>query len=554
MKEHLKKHYTIYILIGLVILTCLWLLPKGLSYSHDIEYHYSRINGLVNTIRNGDFIALIHDMLSGYGYANGLFYSNFFFYIPATLCLIGMGTVDAYKIFTVLINITTVVTSYYCFKSILKDNKTTLFTTIVYNLSLYRVMVLIVRGACGELLALAFIPLVILGLYEIIYRDYKKWYIFTIGFVLLLLSHLITTIIMGILCVIIILINYKRFLKEKDRIKYLLLSGIVGVLVDAFFLFPIIEQFINKTVNIFVVGSAKTMLHEYSVGIFEFFLPIAYSQKTLHLKNIGYGTAILLLIPIIFRSGKVKDKDDYSFAKILLIISLVLIFMSTSLFPWKLFDNYLSFIQFPWRLLIYPSTFIPLSLGIWLNNSKVKKNTQIARFLNFIILAGISIMIFMLLAYSFVYSFISPRKDVFREKIGLGEYLPAGIDVNSSFIGEPSAGSLDIDPYYETNNNDLKYIVNRKGKDIRIEYSNNNMKDTYLEIPVFNYLGYKADGAEFTDGNYHRMKLLLDNKESGEIHIYYDMTTVQKASYVLSAITIIGIGCTLIIVKKKKKK
>ena len=286
MIEHLKKHYTIYILIGLVILTSLWLIPKGLSYSHDIEYHYTRLNGLVNTIRNGDFIASIHDMLNGYGYANGLFYSNFFFYLPAALCLLGMSTVNAYKVFMIIINILTVCTSYYCFKSLLKEEKTTLFATIIYNISLYRIMVLIVRGACGELLAFAFMPLIILGLYEIIFRDYKKWYLFTIGFVFLLLSHLITTIIMGIISLIIILICYKRFLKEKDRIKYLLLSGIVGILVDSFFLFPIIEQFINKTVNIFVVGSEITKLHDFAVTIFEFFLPLPYSQNVIHLKNL----------------------------------------------------------------------------------------------------------------------------------------------------------------------------------------------------------------------------------------------------------------------------
>jgi hypothetical protein len=549
-----EKKYTIIILVTLVVLCSLWLLPKGLPYSHDIEYHYTRLLGLTETIKNGDFIALIHDMLSGYGYANGLFYSNFFFYIPALFNLIGLSAVDSYKLFTILINIATVLSSYFCFKRIIKDRRVVLFSTIVYTISTYRIMGLIVRGACGELLALIFIPIILLGLYEIIYRDYKKWYLFSIGFIFLLLSHLISSVLMGLFSVIIILINYKRFIKEKERIKYLLLSGLVGVLVDSFFLFPLIEQFIHKTVNIFAVGSSKTMPYDYAVSLFEFFLPIPYSQDTIHLKNIGYGILALLIIPFVYRKEKTKKSDESSYAKILLIISLILILITTNLFPWKQLSNELSFIQFPWRLLFYSSSFLPLALGIYLDFLFTKKNIKEKSILKAFVMCGIGILVLCTLAYNAVYAVIMPRKDSFRKKIGLGEYLPAGVDINSEFIGEPCEGDLELDEYYDTNNTSLEYEVTRKGKDIHINYKNNNMKDTYLEIPVFNYLGYKVDGAKLSDGNYHRIKLLLNNNESGEIHIYYAMTKVQKASYVISFVSIIGITGTIIILKKKKNK
>ena len=549
-----EKNITIIVLISLVVLCSLWLIPNGMPYSHDVEYHTSRILGLTNTIRNGDFLALIHDMLSGYGYANGLFYSNFFFYIPTFLCLLGMSTLNAYKIFTILINIATALTSYFCFKSIIKDNKSTLIATIAYNLSVYRIMSLIVRGACGELLAMIFIPVILLGLYEIIYRDYKKWYLFTIGFVFLLLSHLITSVLMAVFSFIIIVINYKKFFKEKDRIKYLIISGVVGLLLGSFFIFPILEQFVHKSVNIFAVGSKITKLSKFAVGLFDFLLPLPYSVESIHLLNIGYGFIVLLGIPFLFRKEKVKKNDEYSFAKILLIISIVLVIMSTKLFPWNIFETSLSFIQFPWRLLLYSSTFFPISIGIYLSYYYSKKNNKRVKIINGICILGVFILVLTTLAYNFVFAFVCPRKNVFREKIGLGEYLPAGIDVDSSFIGEPDEGKLDLEVYYDSNNEELKYKINRKGKDIKIEYSGNK-EGTYLEIPVFNYLGYKAEGAKITDGNYHRMKLLLDNKESGTVHVYYGMTKVQKVSYAISFVSLVGVAIYsgIVIMKKKNK-
>ena len=50
-------------------------LNNRIFYAHDLPYHLNRIISIVENIKNGDFLSLIHSrLLNNLGYANGLFY------------------------------------------------------------------------------------------------------------------------------------------------------------------------------------------------------------------------------------------------------------------------------------------------------------------------------------------------------------------------------------------------------------------------------------------------------------------------------------------------
>ena len=74
----------------------------------------------------------------------------------------------SFKIFYILINIITAIIVYMCAKSIIKDKKVSLITTALYMFAGYRIIDIFVRGAMGEMLAFMVIPIIILGLYEIV--------------------------------------------------------------------------------------------------------------------------------------------------------------------------------------------------------------------------------------------------------------------------------------------------------------------------------------------------------------------------------------------------
>lgn len=534
MKDFLKKNWVFITLTLLVIINSGWLIFKGMPFQHDIEFHYSRIISLANTIKNGDFFALIHDAFYGYGYALGIFYGNLFFYIPSLLYIIGLPDILVFKLFYILINIGTVIITYFSMKGIIKNKKISVFITILYCLSEYRLIDVFVRGAVGEMLAFMVAPLIIYGIYEIIYGDCKKWYLFTIGFVLILLSHLISTVLMVIFCSIIILFNIKRFWNEKCRIKYLIISVIVGILLGAFFIFPILEQYLLSEISIFVDGSVY-----YPTGLSILNLVIPSKLFSYYL-----GVSIILLIPIrFFVKKKNIDKNDYkllSFSNYLFILGVIAWMFTSDIFPWKYLGNMFSFIQFPWRLLFIATLFLSFSIGIniYLLYKNGHKKIVDAVFKFIIIASLITIGL-----YSVQYGIRKNHYNTFTtNEIGNGEYLLSNTDLfelKNKVYG------------FNTNNDELIFDYSKKGTKVVINYSNNLTSDTYIEIPLFNYLGYDINSnLKVENGTNDFMKIYLED-ENGSFEIYYKGTSIQKISYIISFITGVSFIGFLIVSHRK---
>ena len=243
MKSILSKIFKNYIAIIAVIvglISVCYLVP-GIAHGHDLRFHLSRINGIAYGIKLGSWFNPIHyNFLAGYGYGTGLFYSNFFLYIPAILVALGMNLIEAYKIFLVIVTLLTSFIMYFTSCRIIKDKKISLIATCIYILMPYRTTDIVIRAAIGEILSFIFIPIIILGIYEIIYGDDKKWYIFSIGFAGLILSHILSTLIMAIICFFILIINFKRI--NYKKIQKIVNATILCLLVTAFFVGPLIEQ------------------------------------------------------------------------------------------------------------------------------------------------------------------------------------------------------------------------------------------------------------------------------------------------------------------------
>lgn len=427
-----------------------------------------------------------------------------------------------YKIFYILISIGTTYIAYYVSKKIIPNRKIALLTTILYTLSEYRLYDVFVRGAVGETLAFMIAPLVLLELYEIIYQDDNKWYLFSIGFVLLLLSHLITTILMAFFCVIIILVNYKRFLQQPRRFWHLLMSGVLGLLLGCFFFVPILEQYFCSNVSIFVNGSVYLPT---GTPIRELLLPKWFFSCYL-------GVSIIMLIPIrlFFHKKELDSQYDtlLSFSNLLTILGIISWLSVTNIFPWKYIGPAISFIQFPWRLFLFSTLFFSISIGINLCFLlKTNRKDIVKTIAWFIILVSVSVT----LLYSIQYGIRKNHYTTLSENdIGNGEYLLAGTS-----CCEPE----DLVQKVFTNNSDLIVNYKRVGTTMTVWYFNNLKEDTYVELPLYNYLGYQVDhNLEIIDGNSHLIRIYL-TEDSGTFQVSYRGTIIQKIAYLISFVSLL---------------
>lgn len=517
-----KKNIILFLIFVVVISSFTLFIIPNMSRGHDLAFHLSRISAIKDNLKLGIIGGSIYpNYLGGYGYGNPLFYPDIFLYIPAFLSYLGLSVITSYKIFLLLISFISALSMYICVKGICGNKKSAVISSVLYSFASYRLVDMFTRAALGETLAFAFAPLIIYGIYEIIEGDPKKYYILVIGMSGLILSHLISTYLIGIILVILCLINIKKFIGEKRRIGYLSLAALITILLTSFYIFPMLEQMLNGRFLFNNLDKTSKLL-ERSLPIWSIFIEFPYHV----LKEIwiptGIGIGFLLLIYYFVKNRKSSSK----FTKICFILSIILLISSTNLFPWNLFQGILSPIQFPWR--IYFLVVLLLSIGGGLLFSEIKIDLN-KIFINVFLVSLIPVVV-----VGIVNFFEFNIKEVGAYEISFGEYMPEEAD--KDYILNRGDVITSINP--------LDHSFERNGLKLEIEFSNNNGENS-LELPLLYYKGYQAVlNGELIDTYKTSNGLVgvdIDNVSSGTIYVYYRGTYIQSVSRLVSFITLLGI-------------
>lgn len=527
MKEKYKSIVVkVIIFLGLAILISIPYINSKEIFSHDISYHLNRIVSISEELKIGNVPIVIHSNLKdGFGYAGPLFYPEIFLYFPAILCVFGMNCFASYKIFIFLINLVTILIAYYSANIIFKNKKITWITTLLYATAFYRLSDIYIRGALGEVLALTFLPLIISGLYEIIWGENKKWWIVCFGLFGVINSHMLTFAMSAVLIVVICLFNIVRIFKEK-RFKNLVIAGVVSVLLSLSFAFPYLEQAsknkynVNEYTNIVIQETGET-LNE--------MLNISFNAKDAYK---GVGIIVIGLALTNLFSNK-KEEQNY-FVKQLLFVGIVLLIASSSKMPWNELCakvHAISTIQFVYRLNILSTVLLALTGGYGLYNLLENKNKVLTIVVTLIILLQYTLFIFTLDINEPNYS----ADEAFNlSPTGNSEYLPLGTKFTDKIVRNiATTDSIEF---------------TRRGSKIEFYY-NDTENPMIIHIPLVYYKGYKAyieedNGTKtelFISQDEYSKNIILNSDKiiTGNITVEYQITIVQKFSYVVTTITLI---------------
>lgn len=514
-----KKNIVLFLLVIVIISSITLFLIPNMSRGHDLAFHLSRISAIKDNLKLGIVGGYIYpNYLGGYGYGNGLFYPDLFLYIPAFFSYLGLSVITSYKLFLLLISFCSVGAMYICVKGISKNKKSALISSFIYGFASYRLIDMFTRAALGETLAFVFAPIIIYGMYEIIYGDYKKFYILTIGMSGLILSHLISTYLIGIVLVIMCLVNIKKLFKEKKRILYLVLAAFATVCLTAYFIFPMLEQMLSGKF-IFNNLDETSKLLERSLPIWSIFIEFPYHVLRKLWIPTGIGIGFIVLIYYYFKNFKNYDK----FTHFCFITAMIFLICATNIFPWNLFQNILSPIQFPWRFYFISVLLLSVGSGLMLSKSTKDINKR----------ATVLFILFLIpvITISTVNFFEKNIKEVGDYEISFGEYMPLSADKN--YILERKDVIATTYP--------LEHSFTRNGLELTINY-NNNQENNSLELPLLYYKGYKAMSNDKELNVYQTNNGLVGvdiNDEEGTIYVYYGGTKIQKLSKIVSIITMI---------------
>ena len=210
---------------------CMPLLWRGVYDGHDLFFHLNRIEGIANGLRNGQFPVRIHSStLLGYGYAAPEFYPELFLYFPALLRNLGVSLCACVRVFEACIHLATAVSCYLCVRGMMNSRRVAVGASVLYTLCIYRLVNVYTRATLGESLAMVFFPVVMLGLYEVLRRDEKKWPLLALGMTGVCMSHLLSTMFCVLFCAIAALASAGKLLARKRRILAVLAAAGVTAL------------------------------------------------------------------------------------------------------------------------------------------------------------------------------------------------------------------------------------------------------------------------------------------------------------------------------------
>ncbi|MEG0660359.1 MAG: hypothetical protein RR443_07310 [Anaerorhabdus sp.] len=536
-------------------------IPLVLSSLHntpyqDLVYHLNRIEGLSDAIKLGDFPYRIHPMeLNGYGQAEGIFYPELFLLFPAILRSMNMSLVLAYRIFVFVVNVLTVGIAYISFTNIFKSKFAGNIGTVVYTLAIYRLTALYVRSAVGEFLAIMFLPLVLWGIIEVFYRDKKKWYILVIGMTGLLQSHLITTELVGIICVVFGLINIKKMIR-KDVLVSLAKAIVFFVLINSWWLIPFVDLS-GSGVGAFARNSGiEEPIVRNLTQLFAWDYPLQAGGQM----PFSIGFLLLLgcigMIVVYYKDKSFRKTWEYKLVQYCLGFGLVSLWMATSFFPWEmlngieLVNKFASSLQFSWRLLTIASlcfSVITICFIHYLYTHKVLTTTK---------LVLCTLILFVVFASRIIVGYISDEIPVYAQRNYQADNNEPGYTLGGWYLPE------NTDTFYiyyrpmilQPNHLDVQMSnYARQGNKISFDFVNQSNSETFIELPIIYYNNYHATingiDVNLMKSENNLAQLDVTGYNTGSVYFSYK----EKDMYLFgNFISLAALICFIILIKKEE--
>lgn len=572
-KAEPAKRRIIFGLSTIFIASCYPLFVDFMIVGHDLPFHLLRIEGIYNGLLQGSFPVKIHPVWAqDHGYAVGVFYGDLALYFPALLRIMGFSIQAAYQWFVGACNLGTVLIAYFCFRKMFRSEKLGLWGSLLYTFSAYRLADVYTRAACGEYVALMFLPMVLCGFYLVFTTTpetlEKKWRKYSIliafGLTGVIQSHILSCEMVALFILIACIVMVKKVCTRRVFLP-LISAAALTILLNVGFLVPFLDYF-NDSISInsdqWMADSLFTMQDK---GMFLTQLLALFPRanggtwqtaagiNTEVTYSIGFPLVIclglFLYAALCLPKDKLRSLAGFKSACLCSALGILALFMSTCHFPWDalasmnpVFDKVVNTLQFPWRflsvatvLLVYTACYV-ISVLPDLFEESVRRFFPIA-------LATILTVSCGWYYYDFAFTGSPYRVYDTYELNSMAmyscEYLPTGTDPTRIQYGKVITGAgLELQNY------------RKNGTTVYLQVSTS--ADSYIELPL-NYYEYyicrdmdtKADYS-VEAGTNNMVKVLLPADYEGVLQVSFREPAAWRISEILSLLSALAAGAFLL--------
>lgn len=340
-KRKRKEWFNIGLCILFIFLSVVYIWPfahRGVIFgSGDLMFHVNRMEELYQDIQRGVLVPRISTFsFNQVGSGINFFYPWVFLYPFAILRLMTHNPISAFYIGIALLNFLTLGIAYYSMLRFASSRERAFAFAIIYSFANYRLYLVFNQNVLAEALAYTFMPLALLGFYEIFFRDNHKWPLLALGMTFLIYSHMLTTALMAVF-LLVTLIIFWHFIDDKaTRLWSAVKAAVLSLFLSAFYLFPFVEQTLSN--NLVASWKGLVLIQTPSETILNSFNNSPYQY-------IGLILVITLFLGVfIWHNAEIADRYVY-------VAGILLTVLTTTLIPWrKLINTPFSIMQFPYRL------------------------------------------------------------------------------------------------------------------------------------------------------------------------------------------------------------
>lgn len=546
IKIPLRKHHAALLLI--VFAASLPFFARTLFVGHDLRFHVLRIVSLAEELSYGQFpVRMATELNNGYGYPTSIYYCDFFLYPVALLYRMQVPLRICYQIYVILMNVMTVVFTYFALGKFTKKTKLRLLGTALYVLCIYRLVDINVRSAAGEYTAMAFLPLIVAGLYMIYTKEkpqFKDWIYLAIGMAGVVLSHVVTGEMITINILLFCLIMIKKTLK-KERLLALLKAAALCLGLTFWFLLPFVDYYLHHTT--FVQSSDFRPLGETTVELINLLQLFSPGKDAGNYITIGlpFVAGLALVLYCLFSYRRRRSRGTIVLLRVIGGMTLLNMVVVCNFFPWGQIQRLLwrggigyqlGTIQFAWRFLSIASILLVFAIVVSLDLLSREKIRR-ARCAYFCLIGCI---IFSVGFFYYRFADESGRANyntmsayAYSDNL----YLLDGTDRTIQEFSEPRV----------INGNVKLGGSNRDGDAYFVEVKNLSNEVAALRLPIYDYRyfnAYSNDGAllEQITADSNCVTVVLPAQYEGKVIIKFEEPMSWRMAEMISLLCAMGAG------------
>ena len=558
--------------IGLIVLfACVPLMTNYLLSGQDLTFHLMRIEGLAEGLKQGQFPVKMQPVwLNDYGYPVSILYGDLFLYVPAVLRIIGFSLQASYKIYLVMIQIITAINTYLCCKEIAEDRKLGVVGCFLYVFATNRMTNIYYRAAVGEYTALAFLPLVFLGLFYLLgekertrAEQKKVFFLLVMGYTFMLESHMLSFNIAIVFSIIYCLFHFKKFLQN---FWFLVKTALITIGLNFVFLVPMADYMISHDMKVKFASQIENMQEHglFLSQLFQMFrFPVSLSGNVMNGVGgdmaIGIGLAYMLMLALFAwelcccfwrkKKGMASEGMIASESVRIFVIFLLCLVMSCYFFPWHaigkipVLGSILTPYQFAWRF-IGIATFLGVILTMYALKTLEKLTDRTIKVAAIVVLGTLTLIGSQYLMDNKVSDSTARTKVTSSASI-----YTAGAVANGEYLFVENSAMAIIDQQPVPADETAVSITSYEKKNSRISMECENLTDEVQQVKVsfLDYKGFVAtdkttgEKLDTTCDEQHILTVLLPAGYQGTVQVCFRQPWYWRVAEIVSLAVLIAL-------------